>query len=424
MHTLLLVIIIIVLIILAIMIFRWSETTPSPQPTTAAPQPTTAAPQPTTVAPQPTTVAPQPTTVAPQPTNLPPLTTAVTNQLQLLGITQEQILQNTITIQQNLKIIEEENKKQRESEMKDRNLPQTNYAANPFIIYPRAEFLRLFTGVIYPKGVPKSTPPSEYQLKTFTGTPPEQVRWDTTDNRVGKNCMLPIGNQGTCGSCWAWSANVVMEAAINIAGGNAEGISVNHALNCVKDCGKCQGACLGCQGGFPAYVYTYATNSKGAQSTAVNPYLSKTEVACDLINIKFDIIKGIGFRPDMKCVEVSPIGMNNFCEYRTTDLYIPTEEQTVIIQHMLNEYGPFTICVNADSLTFLAKPYNISLPGGVINHAVVLIGYVQRADVSGKNSLYWVIQNSWGKTWGDKGVFYAQVKTSYIAAPESVVIKL
>lgn len=50
-----------------------------------------------------------------------------------------------------------------------------------------------------------------------------------------------------------------------------------------------------------------------------------------------------------------------------------------------------------DKNTLISQTYSTTT-----NHAVLLIGWTKRSD--GKE--VWIIQNSWGEEWGDKGVFY------------------
>jgi len=346
-------------------------------------------------------------------------------QLQDIGIDENVIDEKRQAIEDNLKIIQSHNVKQKGVQSGNPNSPVINYGVTKFVMYPKEEFLRLFTGLIYPSGSVTSPPPSEYkQIKFSTDPPLQTVRWDTNQNSMNKNMMPDVQDQGQCGSCWAFTACTVISSQIIMAGGPSSYLSVNQSLNCVKNCNNCNGACLACQGGFPAYVFSYATKIKGAQLASTNPYLSSTNVPCNQVDIKFEVEKGIGFRPDLECVEVLPFGMENFCNYRTVTSEIPNDKLIRVIQNMLNTYGPFAVCINAENLGLLAAPYTTICPSGQINHAVVLIGYDYKPNSNGEKSLYWVIRNSWGTNWGDKGCFYAEAKSSYIAALESVKVKL
>jgi hypothetical protein len=347
---------------------------------------------------------------------------SVKSQLRNMGVPEREIESHNQGIEDNLKIIESHNKK---NGVQSGDTPIINYGVTKFVMYPKQEFLKLFTGLIYPSGPLTSPEPSHYKQIKFSTEPPAQtVRWDTNQNSMNRNVMPEIKDQGQCGSCWVYTACTVMSSQIIMEGGTSEYLSVNHGLNCVKNCDNCNGACLGCQGGFPAYVFSYAARIKGAQVESTNPYLSRSNLPCDKVDVKFEVVKGIGFRPDIECVEVLPNGMENFCNYRTVVSEIPNDNVIKIIQNMINTYGPFSLCINAENLGLLAAPYTTSCPGGQINHAVVLIGYDYKNNQNGQKSLYWVIRNSWGTNWGDNGCFYAEAKSSYIAGIEAVKVKL
>ena len=71
--------------------------------------------------------------------------------------------------------------------------------------------------------------------------------------------------------------------------------------------------------------------------------------------------------------------------------------------------SPITIAVDASSIYFrYYKSGVIDIETNStqqLNHAVLLIGYG-----FDENGLYWIIQNSWGKEWGDNGFCKIRVK--------------
>jgi hypothetical protein len=58
----------------------------------------------------------------------------------------------------------------------------------------------------------------------------------------------PIKNQGTCGSCWAFSAVDAIEAQHFIRQNRSVTLSPQHLVDCATTFGN-----QGCNGGFPAH---------------------------------------------------------------------------------------------------------------------------------------------------------------------------
>ena len=73
------------------------------------------------------------------------------------------------------------------------------------------------------------------------------------------------------------------------------------------------------------------------------------------------------------------------------------------IKEFLYENGPLAIALNADPLqTYSSGIIDLpesKCPSSGINHAVLLVGY----GTSGLD--YWIVKNSWGSSWGERGYF-------------------
>jgi len=83
--------------------------------------------------------------------------------------------------------------------------------------------------------------------------------------------------------------------------------------------------------------------------------------------------------------------------------YAGTQDEEVIKQ-LVYENGPFAIAINATPLQFywggIFNPWSWMCDPASLNHGVLLVGY----GVDGTTN-YWIIKNSWGKSWGEDGYF-------------------
>ena len=85
-----------------------------------------------------------------------------------------------------------------------------------------------------------------------------------------KGAVSAVKNQGSCGSCWAFSAVGIMESWALM-----KGQSVNLAEQQLVDCSKSYGN-QGCNGGFNYKGLAYVKD-KGITTTSNYPYTARTQ---------------------------------------------------------------------------------------------------------------------------------------------------
>jgi len=94
-------------------------------------------------------------------------------------------------------------------------------------------------------------PTADEIAEIYVGATSTPIDWRTEKNADGITCMIPIQNQGSCGSCWAFSAQLSMSANFCISTlGNLEVWSVQELVDCVT-------TCHGCNGGNVSYACNY-----------------------------------------------------------------------------------------------------------------------------------------------------------------------
>jgi len=186
--------------------------------------------------------------------------------------------------------------------------------------------------------------------------------WDWRE----KNVVSKVKNQGMCGSCWAFSAVQAAESHFAIKTGKLYDLSEQQLL----DCDRIDHAC----GGGLHYRGLDYISKNGLVEEKNYPYQKKRS-NCTIA--EGDIIA-------------------KFSGYKN----ITSDE--VEMQKAVYELGPISIGMDATTLQFyiggVANPW---LCSNTNNHAVLVVGYGH--SIFGRD--YWIIKNSWGSWWGERGFF-------------------
>lgn len=202
---------------------------------------------------------------------------------------------------------------------------------------------------------------------------PKEVDWRE------KGVITEPRNQGSCGSCWAFAALHQIESYVKINSGELVELSAQQITSCTPNPLKCGGT-GGCYGSIPQLAYSY-----------IQLFGLATEEDYGYTSGSFGSTGSCDFDP----VKTKPYATLRGFES------LPRNDQDAILDHLANK-GPLAVAVAASGWG--------SYFGGVfdgckfdrnieINHAVQLVGY-GTDEFEGD---YWVIRNSWGKSWGEDG---------------------
>ncbi|ONH91015.1 hypothetical protein PRUPE_8G088700 [Prunus persica] len=213
-----------------------------------------------------------------------------------------------------------------------------------------------------------------------------------------RGAVTAVKNQGSCGSCWSFSTTGALEGAHFLATGELVSLSEQQLVDCDHECDPEEaGSCdSGCNGGLMNSAFEYTLKAGGLMKEEEYPYTGTDRGSC-----KFDKSKIAA-----KVANFSVVSLD--------------EEQ---IAANLVKNGPLAVAINAVFMqTYVGGvscPYICSKR---LDHGVLLVGYgaAGYSPIRMKEKPYWIIKNSWGENWGEKG-FYKICKGRNICGVDSMV---
>ncbi|KAH9712070.1 putative cysteine protease RD21B [Citrus sinensis] len=190
---------------------------------------------------------------------------------------------------------------------------------------------------------------------------PESVDWRE------KGAVNPVKDQGSCGSCWAFSTVAAVEGINKIVTGELISLSEQELV----DCDRKNNA--GCNGGLMDYAFQFIIQNGGMDSEQDYPYLG-AENKCDPSRRNAKVVSIDGYE------DVSPFDEMSLKK---------------AVAHQ-----PVSVAIEAGGRAFQHYESGVFTGecGSALDHGVVAVGYGTENGVD-----YWLVRNSWGSDWGENG---------------------
>jgi len=219
-----------------------------------------------------------------------------------------------------------------------------------------------------------------------------------------------VRNQGGCGSCWAEAATATLEGQMEanatmvahlreVLDGMGKTsqhptLSSQAMVSCTKNERNCGGS-GGCDGATVELAYEMIKERGGIPMAIEWPYES-----------------GFGSTPECKdhVFQKAAIGITGY-------EVLPANKLHPLMQALYESGGAIAVSVDATfwgmySGGIFSDTSGIRKGDFRLNHAVTLVAYqTPKKEATGKLTMgYWMIKNSWGQQWGERGFIRLEMK--------------
>lgn len=240
------------------------------------------------------------------------------------------------------------------------------FSINAYAIHPLVEIAKK-QGWVYNEAHPDYATGYKFDptyKHTFTYESLKHVDIEIPDEYDLTDKLSPIRNQGSCGSCWAFSITAMLRDALIIRGLKDPGaLSEQYLVDCARDM-------YGCGGGMPEAA-AWIITPKGAPLLSEYPYTARNG----------------------RCQTKPIAGSALEWHYIGQQGRIPDVSE---IQKAILLYGEVSTTVAVDNAFagYSGGVFHGNYKG--INHMTDIVGWSKKGG-------YWRMRNSWGTGWGING---------------------
>jgi len=181
-----------------------------------------------------------------------------------------------------------------------------------------------------------------------------------------------VKDQGQCGSCWAFSATGSLEGQNMRKFGQLVSLSEQNIVDCAREP---MYLADGCDGGFMNSAFQYVIDNYGVDIEYAYPYSAK-DGPCRFSR------RNVG---------------GNAKGFVTIDKNDESQ-----LKFAVATQGPISVAIDAefDFMFYGGGVYKSDdCSAYYLNHGVLAVGYGEDE----KAGNYWIVKNSWGGDWGEKG---------------------
>ena len=202
----------------------------------------------------------------------------------------------------------------------------------------------------------------------------ENIEAPSSKDWVSLGKVNSVQNQGSCGSCWAFSATAALETRYALDRGSLPKFSEQALVDCGRETGN-----NGCSGGLMGSAFKWSARH-GMASSRDYPYTARNGTC--------------------------RISSKRVTHVNTSYSYVQRNNNSELVRAISQSVISVAIAANRIQL-YRGGIFNNWGCGTQLNHGVAAVGYGQSG-----GKMFYKVRNSWGSGWGEGGYIRMERRSS------------